>query len=70
MKQLVRFNPENPGRRQFLQVAAIAGGGFAIGMGPFMHTAGAAGDAPFAPNPFVRIGTDSSVTVIVKHLEM
>ena len=70
MKQLARFNLENPGRRQFLQVAAIAGGGFAIGMGPFTPAAAADGGAPFAPNPFVRIGADNSVTVIVKHLEM
>jgi isoquinoline 1-oxidoreductase beta subunit len=30
----------------------------------------AAATAPFAPNAFVRIGTDGSVTIIAKHLEM
>ena len=69
VKQLARFKLENPRRRQFLQAAAIAGGGFAIGMGPFMR-ADAVDVASFAPNPFVRIGTDNSVTVVVKHLEM
>ena len=32
--------------------------------------AAAAGGAPFAPNAFLRIGADDSVTVIAKHLEM
>jgi len=27
-------------------------------------------EAPFAPNAFVRIGTDDRVTVVIKHLEM
>ena len=26
--------------------------------------------APFAPNAFIRVGTDSTVTVIAKHIEM
>ena len=30
----------------------------------------AAGAAGFAPNAFVRIGTDNRVTVIAKHVEM
>jgi isoquinoline 1-oxidoreductase beta subunit len=68
MRQLARFDLENPGRREFMRVAALAGGGFAIGVAPFARAA--ADDAPFAPNPFVRIGADNSVTVMVKHLEM
>jgi isoquinoline 1-oxidoreductase beta subunit len=32
--------------------------------------AAAAAGAPFAPNAFVRIGSDNSITVISKHLEM
>ncbi len=58
---------ENVARRQFLQVAAIAGGGLAIGFG---RIAMAADSAVFAPNAFVRIGADSTVTVVIKHLEM
>ncbi len=34
------------------------------------RTIGAFAGAPFAPNAFVRIGTDNTVTVMVKHLEM
>lgn len=67
MKRYAENTLDNPGRRFFLQVAAMAGGGFAIGFGGFPETAEA---APFAPNAFVRIGGDNSVTVIIKHLEM
>ena len=58
---------ENAARRQFLQVAAIAGGGLAIGFG---RIATAADSAVFAPNDFVRIAADNTVTVVIKHLEM
>lgn len=71
MKRLLNSELENPARRQFLQVAAIAGGGFAIGFGSLARAAAAgAGSADFAPNAFVRIGGDNSVTVLIKHLEM
>ena len=71
MKQLLNNALENPARRQFLQVAAIAGGGFAIGFSNLARAAAAgAGSADFVPNAFVRIGGDSSVTVLIKHLEM
>lgn len=68
MKRYAENTLENPGRRLFLQVAALAGGGFAIGFGGLSGTAEAA--AVLAPNAFVRIGGDGSVTVIIKHLEM
>ena len=55
-------------RRNFLRAGAATGGGLMLSLSlPF--AAGAAGKA-FVPNAFVRIGTDSTVTVIVKHLEM
>ena len=58
-------------RRRFLQGA----GGLTLGVGlsPLLKTqrALAAGKAEaFAPNAFLRIGTDGTVTVISKHLEM
>ena len=65
---------ENVSRRSFLK----ASGGLALGIylpqslaqsGPG-RTLGSSASSTFAPNAFVRIGTDNTVTVIVKHLEM
>ncbi|MDL1863541.1 xanthine dehydrogenase family protein molybdopterin-binding subunit [Betaproteobacteria bacterium PRO7] len=65
---------ENVSRRDFLNAA----GGLTLALflpgaqaqsGPGKTGALAAG-AVFEPNAFVRIGTDSTVTVIAKHLEM
>jgi isoquinoline 1-oxidoreductase beta subunit len=60
-------------RRDFLRTTAAVGAGLTIatwlpgcGSSP---AAGAAGSG-FVPNAFVRIGTDDSVTIIAKHLEM
>jgi isoquinoline 1-oxidoreductase beta subunit len=58
-------------RRRFLQGAAAATAGLTIGF----HWAGssralaATGDV-LAPNAFVRVAPDNTVTVIIKHLEM
>jgi len=63
-------------RRSFLKTSAAAGAGLTLAF----HLTGCgrrgrqealgAGEAPFAPNAFVRIGADGSVTIIAKHLEM
>jgi isoquinoline 1-oxidoreductase subunit beta len=60
-------------RRRFLKGGAAAGIGLTIGFhwplgGP--KAAAAAIPKGFAPNAFVRIASDNSVTVIAKHLEM
>jgi isoquinoline 1-oxidoreductase beta subunit len=61
----------SPNRRRFLQGAAAVTAGLTIGF----HWAGssravaAAGDV-LAPNAFVRVAPDNTVTVIIKHLEM
>src|SRR2546430_4486415 len=61
-------------RREFLKVSIGAGGGLLLGF-----RLGGTGEAlamqngsaaSFAPNAFVRIGTDERVTVIVNHSEM
>jgi len=63
----------NLSRRRFMQGA----GGLVLGIALGPAVARAAGDAApaasgaaFAPNAFVRIGTDGTVTVLSKHLEM
>lgn len=79
----MRMRPiESPAvsRRVFLQSTAAAGAGLTLAIyvgeaaaqsasGPGL-TAGTAAPGTFAPNAFLRIGKDNTVTVIVKHLEM
>jgi isoquinoline 1-oxidoreductase subunit beta len=66
----------NESRRSFLKAGAgftlgvVAGGALAQAAGPGKAGGVAVSGATLAPNAFVRIGTDSSVTVIAKHLEM
>ena len=55
------------GRRTFLKVGAAAGAALIVEV-RFPDDAFAAGE--LAPNPFVRIDADDSVTVVAKHLEM
>lgn len=60
-------------RRDFLLGSAAAGSGLLLGF-PLSGAAanvvpGAAGDAAFTPDAFIRIGTDNRVTIIVKHIE-
>ena len=70
----------SPSRRDFLKTGAVVSGGLVIAfvvpgarrfasaetVGP---AGGPAGDA-FAPNAFLRIGSDDSVTVLLAHSEM
>src|SRR5512139_1104817 len=67
---------DNPARRRFM----MAGAGFTLAfwLPPLARAAGspgmageaAPGQVSFEPNAFLRIGTDNTVTVISKHLEM
>lgn len=68
----------NPSRRDFLKTGAIVGGGLVVAFvvpwaGRFasaQQAATTAAAAPFAPNAFLRIGSDDSVTVLLAHSEM
>ena len=63
-------------RRQFLKTSALLGGGLVIGFVVpgakrlAAQPAAAAAVASFAPNAFLRIGADDSVTVLLSHSEM
>src|SRR3954469_9045278 len=64
-----------PSRRRFIQGGAAAVAGLTIGFHwtagvPKFASAAYAADSAFAPNAFVRIGVDNTVTVLSKHLEM
>ena len=59
-------------RRQFMKTSAILGGGLVLACHiPLGRNAAlAAGAETFAPNAFLRIGQDDSVTIIVNKSEM
>ncbi|HTY99320.1 MAG TPA: xanthine dehydrogenase family protein molybdopterin-binding subunit [Rhodocyclaceae bacterium] len=62
---------ENLSRREFLVTGAGLTLGVWLGEMPSAWAAGVSAKAEvFAPNAFVRIGSDNTVTVVAKHLEM
>lgn len=58
-------------RRGLLKLVGLGGGGFMIacGLAPVTGALAAAADEPHAFNAFVRVSTDDTVTVIIKHLD-
>lgn len=67
MSEIIRMS-----RRDFLKTGAVLSGGLVLGCYlPFGNSAGAADPAStFAPNAFIRIGSDDTVTLIINKSEM
>ncbi len=60
-------------RRRFIKMVGAAGAGLTLGitLSPLAACLTDAGkNTVFAPNAFIRIGTDNIVTLVIKHLEM
>jgi len=58
-------------RRDFVRVGVAVGGGLFVTVTGCKPTGGeVAATGPFAPNAFVRLDPDGTVTIIAKHLEM
>jgi isoquinoline 1-oxidoreductase subunit beta len=67
-------SPLTINRRHFLQVVGLSGAGFMIGCRPADNglgeqMAGSAESGSTEMGPFIRVGTDNTVTVIIKHLD-
>jgi len=56
-------------RRRFLEASAAAGVGLLVGFNLRVGRAIAETGGPFAPNAFVRVAPDDTVTIIAKHIE-
>ena len=67
--EALRHEDHEPSRRSLLK---IAGAGLVLGFAPLPHLARsalAATPETFAPNPYLIVAPDNTVTVIIKHLD-
>jgi len=65
-----RASGTNPSRRSFLTASAAVGGGLMMGISlPLGHSKAAQSEG-FAPNAFIRIGSDDAVVLTMPYVEM
>jgi isoquinoline 1-oxidoreductase subunit beta len=59
-------------RRSFLQMSAVAGGGFVLGLyeRPWLRAQAQGGPPPLAPQAFIHIAPDGSVTIMARGPEI
>lgn len=70
--KIAAVTPPEASRRTFLKISGGAGAGLVLGLAgpmPGLGTPVQAKGASLAPNPFVIVAPDNSVTVIIKHLD-
>src|SRR4051812_10021171 len=65
----LRSSPTNLSRRGFLATAAAAGGGLMLSVSLPFGRSDAAADS-FAPNAFIRVGSDGEVVLTMPYVEM
>ena len=65
-----RLDDTNLSRRGFLASAATAGGGLLLSLALPFGQSEAAASADFAPNAFIRIGSDGQVVLTMPYVEM
>jgi isoquinoline 1-oxidoreductase subunit beta len=60
------------GRRSFLQMSAVAGGGFLLGLygRPWLRAQSPGGPPPLAPQAFIKIAPDGIVTIMARGPEI
>ena len=65
-----RADDTNLSRRGFLATGAAIGGGLVLSLSLPLGRSDAATAEEFAPNAFIRVGSDGHITLIMPYVEM